>query len=79
MHCEKNICENLLKTIFGEKDIVVVQMDLEEMTVILVTTSSQWRFIPETSCTICIDRGKEEDFLEDHHELETPISYVGTL
>jgi hypothetical protein len=30
MHCEKNVCENMLKTIFGEKDIMVVKRDMQE-------------------------------------------------
>jgi len=30
MHYEKNMCENILKTIFGIKDMVVVQKDLKE-------------------------------------------------
>jgi hypothetical protein len=24
MHCEENICENMIKVIFGEKDTIVV-------------------------------------------------------
>jgi hypothetical protein len=31
MHCEKNICENLLKVIFGEKDTLVVRKDMEDI------------------------------------------------
>ncbi len=30
MHCEKNLCESVLKTIFGVKDIMVVCEDLKE-------------------------------------------------
>jgi hypothetical protein len=30
MHCEKNITESLMKTIFGKKDILKVRMDLQE-------------------------------------------------
>jgi hypothetical protein len=30
MHHEKNMCENLLKTTFGIKDMVVVQENLKE-------------------------------------------------
>ena len=29
MHTEKNICENMIRTIFGEKDTVKVRMDME--------------------------------------------------
>jgi hypothetical protein len=31
MRCEKNICENFIKTIFGEKDIMAIWKDLEEV------------------------------------------------
>ena len=29
MHCEKNICENVLKTTFGEKDMPAVRVDMQ--------------------------------------------------
>ncbi len=31
MHCEKNICENMIKTIFGEKDTMALRRDMEEL------------------------------------------------
>jgi hypothetical protein len=31
MHYEKNICENMFKNIFGEKDTVAIHKDLEEV------------------------------------------------
>jgi hypothetical protein len=31
MHCEKNICENMLKVVFGQKNFVVVRKDMEEV------------------------------------------------
>ncbi len=31
MHYEKNICENLLKVIFGEKNTLDVQKDMEKI------------------------------------------------
>jgi hypothetical protein len=33
MHCEKNICENLLKTICGEKDTVAIRKDMQEISI----------------------------------------------
>jgi hypothetical protein len=30
MHCEKHLCENILKTVFGAKYIVAIREDLEE-------------------------------------------------
>ncbi len=31
MHYEKNICENMLKVIFGETDTIVVRKDMWEV------------------------------------------------
>jgi hypothetical protein len=31
MHCEKNLCENVIKIIFGEKDMVAIHRDMEEV------------------------------------------------
>ena len=31
MHCEKNVCENILKTIMGEKDTAAVRLDMQQM------------------------------------------------
>ena len=30
MHCEKNLCKNVVKTIFGEKDTPMVRHDMQE-------------------------------------------------
>ncbi len=30
MHYEKNVCENMLKTIFGDKDTVTARKDMQE-------------------------------------------------
>jgi len=31
MHCEKNVRENMIKVIFGEKDTIDVHKDMEEV------------------------------------------------
>ena len=31
MHCEKNITENIMKTIFGEKDTLGARLDMKEV------------------------------------------------
>lgn len=31
MHCEKNLCENIIKTLFGETDFPRGRMDYEDM------------------------------------------------
>jgi hypothetical protein len=31
MYCEKKKCENVIKVIFGDKDTVAIQRDMEEV------------------------------------------------
>ncbi len=31
MQCEKNVCDNMFKTIFGDKDEVVIHIEVEEI------------------------------------------------
>ncbi len=38
MHCEKNVCDNMVKTIFGEKDTVIVHKDMEEIGILSFRT-----------------------------------------
>ena len=33
MHCEKNVCENIMKTLFGEKDTAAVRNDMREVNI----------------------------------------------
>jgi len=76
IHCKKNICENFLKTIIGEEDIVVVQRDLEEVGI--------W---PEIWLWHLVNSGS---YLKPHApyvlteeekkmKLKTPTNYVGAL
>jgi hypothetical protein len=30
MHCEKHLCENILKIVFGAKNIMAIREDLKE-------------------------------------------------
>ncbi len=30
MHCEKNLCENVINFFFGAKDIITIQEDMEQ-------------------------------------------------
>ncbi len=41
MHYEKNVCENMLKKIFGEKNTVVVRKDMQEVGILLKLWSLQ--------------------------------------
>jgi hypothetical protein len=82
MHCKKNICEKFLKTIFGEKDIVVVQKDLEEVGIQpelwlrhLVNSGSSLK--PHSPYVLTEEEKKI--FLKIILKLKTPTNYVGAL
>jgi hypothetical protein len=80
MHCENTLCENILKTIFGTKDIVVVQEDLKDCEV----QSHLWVqnvvviYINPIASYALIDQEKER-FLHIIHVLKMPTYYVCSL
>jgi hypothetical protein len=43
MHSEKTICENVMKTIFGNKDSTSIQEDLKECDLIHICGYMMWR------------------------------------
>jgi hypothetical protein len=42
MHYKKNVCDNLLKFIFGEKDTMVIWRDMEEVGISLNFGYNKW-------------------------------------
>jgi hypothetical protein len=46
MHVEKNICENIVQTIFGIKDTIVVRQDLKEEGIRLHLWLFQYPHVP---------------------------------
>lgn len=83
MHCEKNVCENILKILFGEKDTPSTRVDMQLRNI----RPHQWLqsaspnndkfFIPDVSYVL-----SSEDwalFLLTLKSLKTPTSYVSSL
>ena len=82
MHCEKNLCENIIKTIWDLKDNLKVRLDLEEANI-----RPELHTIPGGARgTLLIPRalyillGAEKAvFTNIIRGLKTPSNYVGQL
>jgi hypothetical protein len=83
MHCEKNLCKNIVKTIMGKKDSLGSRQDMEDLDIRreLWLHESRRRgesfFIPEPSYTLSIE--EKTTFLSVIEKLKTPTNYVSAL
>ena len=83
MHCEKNLCENIVKTLWGEKDSPAVRKDLQDMNMRPHLWLQELRraqeeyFIPDAPYILKENEIKE--VLKVIQELRTPTNYVGAL
>ncbi len=80
MHCQKNLCENVVKIIFGNKDIVEIKEDLKDCSIrnhlwLQVTSNG---FIKPIAFYVLLDEGKKI-FLQILLALKTLIGYVSSL
>ena len=73
MHCEKNICENVMKTIWGQKDILKSRLNLQEANIrpnlhpIAGRTTGKHAL---AKGTICAHEGREERVCGDSAKFE---------
>jgi hypothetical protein len=82
MHCEKNIVENITKTIFGEKDTLNVRLDMKEAGIRKHLWPVQGKkpgsvILPQSSYVLT--KGEREVFVDQVRSLRTPTQYVGQL
>lgn len=83
MHCEKNFCENILKTIFGEKDTINVRKDME----IEGIRSHLWlRPDPNRpgkvlmpAASYVLTKSEQEDFLKTLGAMKVPTGFSGAF
>jgi hypothetical protein len=82
MHCEKKICENILKTIWGLKDTLKVRLDLKEANiraelhpVDVVRTGAV--LLPRAPYVLM--KAEKQMFVKIVQNLKTPTNYVGQL
>ena len=83
MHCEKNVCENILKTIMGEKDSAVVRLDMQQMGIrpqlwlSTVGPNQNRLWLPNAPYVLSVADRRE--FMDTLRSIRTPSRYVSTL
>ena len=83
MHCEKNVCENIVKTLFGEKDNPSTRIDMQVRNI----RPHQWLqntgtnadkfYMPDVSYVLSAE--DRAVFLMTLKALKTPTNYVSSL
>lgn len=83
MHTEKNVVENILRTLFGEKDNMKVRLDLQNRNI----RSRLWlrrmgngdgrAYMPDA--TYVLSKSDQAQFLRTLKALKLPTHYCGTL
>ena len=82
MHCEKNLCENLVRTIWGEIDGIKSREDMRARNIhrhlhLQPNADGQTYFMPDAP--YILKREEREEFLKTLMDLKFPSQYVGTL
>jgi hypothetical protein len=80
MHCEKNLCENMMKIIFGTKDTIIVWEYIRERGIQphLWLQDVGGRIIKPTISFVLLDEEKER-FFQIIFNLKTPSHLMSSL
>ncbi len=82
MHNEKNICENVMKPIFGTKDTITIQKDLKECNIwphLWLQASVVDRGFIKPASSYVLTYEEKERFIQIIETLKTPTHYVSSL
>lgn len=83
MHCEKNLCENILKTLFGMNDSPGSRQDMEDLRMRQEIWLQPPRrrtdeyYMPHAPYIFNTDERKE--FVQILSNIRTPTNYVGSI
>ena len=83
MHCEKNLCENIVKTLLGMHDSLGSRLDAEEMGIreeIWLQPPQRERdqyYMPHPPCVMSASERRE--FVAIISNIRTPSNYVGSI
>ena len=82
MHCEKNVCENLLKTLFGETDDAKSREDMRARGIrphlhLQRNLDGRTHFKPDAPYVLT--KNEQLQFLTTLREIKFPSGYVGPL
>ena len=81
MHCEKNLCENIMKTIWGLKDTLKVRLDLQEAN---IRPELHPKHVGNDTVALpvapyVLSKVEKAKFIKTIRNLKTPSNYVGQL
>lgn len=83
MHCEKNLCENMMKTIWGTKDSFGSRQDMESLSIrrdlwLQPTQNARNEFkMPEAPNIL--NAAEKTSVMQIIKSLKTPSNYVGAI
>ena len=82
MHCEKNICENVMKTIWGHRDTLKARLDLKEARIrphLHPLLGRKPRSMVLLATPYVLSKEEKVKFLDTIHSLKTSTNYAGQL
>ena len=82
MHCEKNICENVLKTIWGHRDTLKARLDLQEARIRPHLHPLPGRNPGSVVLPVApyvLSKEEKMKFLDILRSVKTPTNYVGQI
>jgi hypothetical protein len=83
MHCEKNLCKNIIRTLMGENDFPRSREDMQDMGIReelwLQPAVDNPGYLKKPHPTYVLTPGKREKFLEIIRKLRTPTEYAGNV
>lgn len=79
MHCQKNIAENILRTLCGEKDTLEVRLDMKEVGICkhlwpICGKKRGSAILPRSSYTLT--KEERQVFVEGIRSLQTPLNML---
>jgi hypothetical protein len=83
MHCEKNLCENMLKTVIGTKDSYGSRQDMQEIGIRsdlrLEPSRNERELFTLPTAPYILSRTERTKVLDIIRSLKTPSHYVGAI
>lgn len=82
MHCEKNICENVMKTIWGVRDTLKARLDLKEANIRQYLHPLPGRkpgSVVLPTAPYVLSKEEKAKFIDIIRNLKTPTNYAGQL
>jgi hypothetical protein len=83
MHCEKNLCENIVRTLMGETDHARVREDMKDLDILeelwLLLTPNNLVHFAKPHPTYSLTPTEKQRMLDLIGGLKTPTDYAGSI